>query len=173
MKGVLFMKVIPRNILSALLTTVFAVVAITGVMMFFKIRPLSTELIHIWLGLGFTVISVLHLLKNWTGFVSYFKKSSTVLSIGAGVIVTALFIVVPLVGGGSEKGVNPKGMVIGALMNQPIEKVATFLDMDGEAMVKRLSDQAQISVSSKQSIIQIAKANNKNNDEILGILFQK
>ena len=42
------MNVIPRNILSGLLTVMFAVVSITGVMMFFKIRVLSSEALHIW-----------------------------------------------------------------------------------------------------------------------------
>lgn len=166
------MKVIPRNILSALLTTVFAVVAITGIMMFFKMRLLSTEVIHIWLGLGFTVISVLHLLKNWVGFVSYFKKSSTMLSIGVVLCVVALFVVVPMFGM-QDKGVNPKGVMIGALMNQPIEKVATFLDMDSGLIVKRLSEQKQIIVSAKQSVNEIAKANGKKSDEILNVIFQK
>lgn len=166
------MKVIPRNILSALLTTIFVVVAITGVMMFFKIRPLSTESIHIWLGLTFVVFACLHLLKNWTGFASYFKKSSTLLSIGAAFCVVALFVIVPMFDT-QEKGVNPKGMMIGALMNQPIEKVAVFLDMDSELIVKRLSDQQQIIASAKQSVNEIAKANDKKSDEILNVMFQK
>lgn len=168
------MKMIPRNVLSALLVTVFVVVSITGIMMFFKVRPLSTEAIHIWLGFSFAVISVLHLLKNWAGFISYFKKSSTLLSIGGGMIVTALFIVIPLVGGGEkDKGINPKSMMMGALMNRPIEKIAIFLDMDSEMMVGRLNEKAHILASSKQSIADIAKANNKSSDEILTTLFQK
>ena len=75
------MNVIPRNVLSALLMVMFAVVSITGVMMYFKIRVLSSEALHIWLGFAFVVISCLHLLKNWNGFLSYFKKRSTVLSL--------------------------------------------------------------------------------------------
>lgn len=163
------MNVIPRNILSALLTVMFAVVSITGVMMFFKIRILSSETLHIWLGFAFVTISCLHLLKNWNGFLSYFKKRSTLLSIFFGFFVILAFIVPPLVSP-LEKGVNPKGAVIGAMMSAPLSKVAVFVDLDEEMMVKVLADK-QIVASSKQSVSEIAKANGKTNDEILNIVF--
>jgi len=163
------MNVIPRNILSALLTVMFAVVSITGVMMFFKIRMLSSETLHIWLGFAFVTISCLHLLKNWNGFLSYFKKRSTLLSIFFGFLVILVFIIPPLVSP-VEKGVNPKGVVIGAMMNAPLSKVAVFVSLDEEMMVKVLADK-QIVASSKQSVSEIAKANGKTNDEILNIVF--
>lgn len=163
------MNVIPRNILSALLTVMFAVVAITGVMMFFKIRMFSSEALHIWLGLAFVAISCLHLFKNWSGFLSYFKKRSTLLSILFGFLVILAFVVPPLVNP-VEKGVNPKGAVIGAMMNASLSKVAVFVGLDEEMMVKVLADK-QIVASSKQSVSEIAKANGKTNDEILNIVF--
>lgn len=163
------MNVIPRNILSALLTVMFAVVSITGVMMFFKIRILSSETLHIWLGFAFVTISCLHLLKNWSGFRSYFKKRSTLLSILFGFLVILAFVIPPLVSP-LEKGVNPKGAVIGAMMSAPLSKVAVFVDLDEEMMVKVLADK-QIVASSKQSVSEIAKANGKTNDEILNIVF--
>ncbi len=163
------MNVIPRNILSALLTVMFAIVSITGVMMYFKIRVLSSETLHIWLGFAFVVISCLHLLKNWSGFISYFKKRSTLLSILFGFLVILAFVVPPLVSP-QEKGVNPKGKIIGTMMSAPLSKVATFVDLDEEMMVKVLADK-QILASSKQSVTEIAKANGKTNDEILNIVF--
>jgi len=164
------MNVIPRNILSALLTTMFAVVSISGVMMFFKIRILSIEALHIWLGLAFVLISILHLVKNWSGFLSYFKKSSTVVSIGIAIFVVALFIIVPIFNP-QEKKINPKGNIIGAMMNSPIEKVAVFLDLDSELILKNLSEKKHIIASSKQSVSEIAQANSTSNDEILKVVF--
>ncbi|WP_263833359.1 DUF4405 domain-containing protein [Sulfurospirillum oryzae] len=164
------MKVIPRNILSALLCVVFVIVSITGIMMFFKIRPLSTETLHIWLGLAFVLASCLHLLKNWSAFLSYFKKRSTVLSMLFGVLITAVFIVTPLLMPQQEKGMNPKGKIIGTMMNAPLFKVAAFVDLDEEMMVKVLADK-KIVASSKQSVLEIAKANDKTNDDILNLVF--
>jgi len=163
------MNVIPRNILSALLTVMFAVVSITGVMMFFKIRILSSEALHIWLGFAFVAISCLHLFKNWSGFISYFKKRSTLLAIFFGFFVILAFVLPPLVSP-QEKGVNPKGKIIGTMMNAPLSKIAAFVDLDEELMVKVLADH-QILASSKQSVTEIAKANGKTNDDILNIVF--
>lgn len=164
------MSVVPRNVLSAFLSIMFAVVSITGVMMYFKIRVLSSEALHIWLGFAFVAISCLHLFKNWSGFLSYFKKRSTVLSLLFGVVVILAFVVPPLVNP-QEKGVNPKGKIIGTMMNAPLSKVAAFVDLDEEIMVKLLANQ-QILASSKQSVSEIAKASGKTNDEILAIVFK-
>ncbi len=163
------MNVIPRNILSALLTVMFVVVSITGVMMFFKIRMFSSETLHIWLGFAFVAISCLHLLKNWSAFLSYFKKRSTLLSILFGFFVILSFVVPPLVNP-AEKGVNPKGAVFGAMMSASLSKLAVFVNLDEEMMVKVLADK-QIVASSKQSVSEIAKASGKTNDDILDIVF--
>ena len=166
------MNTIPRNILSGFLTTLFFIVSITGVMMFFKVRILSTEALHIWLGLGFVFIAVLHLVKNWNGFVSYFKKSSTSFAIGAGLLIMGLFIIVPLVNP-APSGVNPKAKMLGALMNSSLEKVAQFLDMDAEKMVLKLSEQGHMNASVRESVSEIAKAINKKSEDVLAIIFSK
>ena len=163
------MNVIPRNILSGLLTVMFAVVSITGVMMFFKIRVLSSEALHIWLGFVFVAISCLHLLKNWSGFLSYFKKRSTLVSLLFGCMLILAFVVPPLFMP-QEKNVNPKGKIIGTMMSAPLSKIATFVDLDEGMVIKALADK-HIMASSKQSVLEIAKANDKTNDEILNIVF--
>ena len=55
-------------------------------------------------------------------------------------------------------------------MSAPLSKVAAFVDLDEELMVKALADH-QILASSKQSVIEIAKANGKTNDDILNLVF--
>jgi len=163
------MKVIPRNILSALLTVVFVVISVTGILMYFKIRMFSIQTVHIWLGFAFVLVGCLHLLKNWSGFLSYFKKRSTFLSIAFGVLVTASFIIVPLINP-QEKKVSPKNQLFTTMMNAPLSKVAAFVDLDADMMVKALADK-QIVSSRKQSVLEIAQANEKSNDEILNIVF--
>lgn len=48
--------------------------------------------------------------------------------------------------------------------------MAAFVDLDEAMMVKVLADK-QIIASSKQSVSEIAKANDKTNDDILNIVF--
>lgn len=164
------MNVISRPILSALLSLIFVVLAITGIMMFFKIRLLSSETLHIWLGMAFVVAGVLHLIKNWKGFIGYFQKRSTLGALAFGCGVVALFILIPLVSP-QDKGVNPKGQVFTAMMNTPLENLARFVNLDVEDMVIKLDEKAHIVASKHQSVREIAKANSKSNDEILQIVF--
>ncbi len=160
----------PRNILSALLTALFAVVAISGVLMFFKIRLLAMESLHIWLGLAFVVIAVFHLAKNWTAFNTYFKKKSTLVSIGVVCVICAIFIAIPLLDT-TPKGVNPKQKIFSAVMSAPLSNVAQFFNLDADMIVKNLHEQRQMIVTAQQSIGEIAKANGKSGDEVLQIIF--
>lgn len=157
----------PRNILSALLTALFAIVAISGVLMFFKIRLLAMESLHIWLGLAFVIMAVFHLAKNWTAFGTYFKKKSTLLSIG---VVCAIFVAIPLLDT-TPKGVNPKQKIFSTVMNTPLSNVAQFFKLDAKMMVKNLYDQHQIIATTQQSIGEITKASGKPSDEILQIIL--
>ena len=164
------MKVIPRNILSALLSVVFVVVSITGILMYFKVRMFSIQTLHIWLGFAFALVGCLHLFKNWKGFLSYFKKRSTVVSIAFGVLVTLTFIVVPLINP-QEKSISPRNQLLRVMMQSPLSKVADFMDLDADQMVKALAEK-QVVASKKQSVLEIAQANDKSNDEIVTIVFK-
>lgn len=160
----------PRNIVSAFLTALFAVVAISGVLMFFKIRLLAMESLHIWLGLAFVLMAVFHLAKNWTAFGTYFKKKSTLLSIGVVCVVCAIFVAVPLLDT-TEKGVNPKQKIFSTVMSVPLSNVAQFFKLDGEMMVKNLYDQRQIIATTQQSVGEITRISGKSSDEILQIIL--
>lgn len=160
----------PRNILSALLTALFAIVAISGVLMFFKIRLFSMEALHIWLGLAFVIMAVLHLAKNWTAFGTYFKKKSTLLSIGVVCVVCTLFVAIPLLDT-TEKGVNPKQKIFSTVMGEPLSNVAQFFKLDANIMVENLYNQRQIIVTTQQSISEISKSSGKSSDEILQIIL--
>jgi len=164
------MNVIPRNVLSAFLTVMFAIVSITGIMMYFKIRVLSSETLHIWLGFAFVAISCLHLLKNWNGFISYFKKRSTFLAILFSGLVVSAFMVYPMLNP-EPKGVNPKGKVFGAMFNTSLSKLADFTDFEVHVMLENFANE-KILASATQSVSEIARANQKSNDEVLAIAFR-
>ena len=161
---------IPRNLLSAFLFVMYFVVAITGVMLYFKIRILSSQTIHIWLGFAFALISILHLVKNWSGFAMYFKKRSTFLAIIVSCLIVGAFMAYPFLNP-QPKGVNPKGKVLGAMVNTSLLKLADFTDIEVQVMLKNLASEKMLA-SATQSISEIARANQKSNDEVLAIAFR-
>lgn len=56
------------------------------------------------------------------------------------------------------------------MMSAPLSKIATFVDLDEGMVIKALADK-HITASNRQSVLEIAKANDKTNDEILNIVF--
>lgn len=163
------MNSIPRNILSGLLAVLFVVASITGVMMYFKIRILSAEAVHIWIGFAFVILSALHLVKNWTGFVSYFKKRSTISAMVVGVCMVLAFVLPPLFSTKAEV-INPKAKVFGTMMNAPLSKVTTFVGIEYSEALSSLKN-AKIDAKDGQSAKEIGKANNKSADEVLQVVF--
>ncbi len=163
------MRAIPRNIVSSFLMVLFMVVSITGVMMYFKIRILSSEALHIWLGFAFVALACVHVIKNWSGFSTYFKKRSTLVSIGVCLLIVMAFVVPPLIYP-QQKGINPKAKIISTMMNAPLSKLAVFVDMDVQNMVKSLSDK-EIVVTQDESISGIAKRTHLKTDDLLAIVF--
>lgn len=163
------MKGIPRNVLSALLSVVFVVVSVTGVMMYFKMRMFSIQTLHIWLGFAFALVGCLHLFKNWQGFCFYFKKRSTLVSVLLGVSVTLAFILIPLINP-QTKSPSPKNQLFSVMMQAPLSKVAAFMDKDADQMLKALAHK-QIVASYRQSVAEIAQSNNRSSDEVLRIVF--
>ena len=69
------------------------------------------------------------------------------------------------------KGVNPKGKVLGAMVNASLLKLADFTDIEVQVMLKNLASEKMLA-SATQSISEIARANQKSNDEVLTIAFR-
>ena len=162
--------ILSKNILSAALASVFLCIAITGVLMFVDIHLAFVEHLHIWLGFAFIAISGLHLMKNWKTFSSYFAKKTTLLSIASVGIIASLFIVLPMMLPQTSE-VNPKQKILTTIMNAPLSEVARFFSLDEEMMMKQLQDGSGIEATQKQSIAEIAQANNKKNNEILHLVL--
>jgi hypothetical protein len=162
--------ILSKNILSAALASLFVCIAITGILMFVGMRLAFVEPLHIWFGLAFIAVSGLHLMKNWKTFSFYFAKKTTILSIVSVGIIASLFIIVPMLQPHSSD-INPKQKIFTTVMNAPLSEVARFFSLDEEMMMKQLQDSSGIEATQKQSIAEIAKANNKKSDEILHLVL--
>lgn len=75
-----------RQAITPLLVALFAVSAVTGVLMFFHLKSV-TEL-HIWTSLALVVISGFHLARNWAAMLFQFRHWP----VWAGLAVAAAFL---------------------------------------------------------------------------------
>src|SRR5690554_7845686 len=82
-----------RNFVTPVLTVIFVVVALTGMLMFFHLFDGYTEVVHEILGLSLVVCTILHIILNWKALKIHFKKKvflPAALNLG---VISLLFVV--------------------------------------------------------------------------------
>ena len=123
-----------RSFITPLITIIFLVVALSGLLMFFHIFDGYTEVVHEILGVIFVVFSVLHVILNWKAFKIYFKKRVFILSTIVVAVISILLVI--------QQQKSPKfdTILIERITNAPIEDVLKVLQVDSIVVVKRLEE---------------------------------
>jgi hypothetical protein len=121
-----------RNFITPLITIIFLVVALSGLLMLFHIFDGYTEVVHEILGLFFVVFSVLHVILNWKALKIHFKKRVFVLATIVVAVISTLLVI--------QQQNNPKfdTILIERITNAPIEDVLKVLQVDSVEAVKNL-----------------------------------
>lgn len=157
-----------KRYVSIVLTGIFLVVSISGVLMFFMIESHAMNSVHAWLGMGMVVIGIYHLIKNFTPFKSYLKyKSSSIILVL--VLLVSTWYALPK---GGEL-VSPKKEIMKAVFVQPISIVSVFFKKDIEKVMEHLRSKGIEVKDPSQSLMDIAKLNNKEVKEVFFIFFEK
>ncbi|MGB8247638.1 MAG: DUF4405 domain-containing protein [Chlorobium sp.] len=146
----------------------FIILAVTGLLMFFKIEGGYIKPVHEWLSWLMVAGVVLHTVANWKAFLSYFSKIPAVSIISVAVVVTALAVFMPA----SREGGNPKMKMMKSIESARLETVAELAGKESGEIIATLAGNG-ISVSDpSMTIRQIAKANQKKEMEVLGLVFR-
>jgi len=161
-------SIFAKRYVSIILTGIFLVVSITGVLMFFMIESHSMNSVHAWLGMAMVIIGVYHLIKNFTPFKSYLKyKSSSIILIL--VLSLSTWYALPE----DEQLVSPKKNIMKAVFMQPISTVSVFFKKDITKTIAHLRSKGLKVKDETQSLMEIAKLNNKEVKEVFFIFFEK
>ena len=159
-------KIEQKNIATSLTSTVFLVIAITGVLMYFHILDQYTKELHEIIGLVFVVASLAHVFYNWNSMKSYFSKKVFLVALGGMFIVSLGFIL------NAKEGENPKTKIINLVLNAPIEKSVSLLGSDINTMEAKLKN-AGIKFNNEGSIEEISKNNKTSPFRIIDIITTK
>jgi hypothetical protein len=112
-------------------------VSVTGLMLLFGIRGQIGE-VHEWIGVGFVVALLMHLVRNWRGLGALFRsKVSTSLAVIGGLALAALiaFSLPSGEGGGHHGG---PWMVLNRVADAPLSVSAPALGLSADQAVTRL-----------------------------------
>jgi amino acid transporter len=112
-----------RNYVTPLITLVFLVVGITGVLMFFHLFDGCTEVVHEFLGLFFVVCAVFHVILNWKALKIHFRKRVFIPAALAVAVISMLLIV--------QQHYNPK---VDTILLERIIKAP--ISIDGAATIE-------------------------------------
>lgn len=130
------------------------VVCVTGVMMFFHLYKGEVQAMHEWLGMGFVVAAVLHLLRHRRPLGMMMKQSRTHILLVLTLVVSLAFLY-PASG---EQKTNPMRATITAVMRAPIKDLAPVVGITSTEISARFADAGIAQVAATDSIESLAKA---------------
>ena len=146
----------------------FAVVAGTGVLMFFHAEFGLMKLAHEWLGWLLVVGGVAHLVFNWKPFLAYLKKPAALLILGVFVVLGALSTI-PTSG---QSGPPPHRVLGAALEGSSLEVVAQVVKKDVGSVTDQLTARGIQVRDSGQTIEEIASENQVRGMAILAYILE-
>lgn len=136
------------------LTAVTAiVVCVTGVMMFFHLYKGEVQAMHEWLGMGFVVAAVLHLLRHRRPLTFMMKQSRTHILLVLTLVVSLAF----LYPSSGAQQVNPMRSTSEAVLRAPIKDLAPIVGVTTEELTARLADAGVAQPSPTDSLESLAK----------------
>ena len=147
----------------------FAVVGLSGILMFFHLNVGLVKLAHEWLGWLLVIGAIAHLVVNWRPFLGYFRKP-------AGLAIMAIFLVLGLLSFLPAGGPNrrpPFMAMSSALEKAPLTLVAQVAQSTPLAVTEHLKSHGIEVRDSAQTISQIAADNQKRSMEVLVCVFDQ
>ncbi len=99
------MNCVKKCYISPVIAATFVAVSVTGVLMMLHIRFPGIKSMHEWLGVGFLLAGLLHLILNWKAFLSYFHGPAAFV----GLALVFLAAVVAVLAGAGEQHRGPYG----------------------------------------------------------------
>ena len=154
-----------RNFVTPVLTVIFVMVALTGMLMFFHLFDGYTEVVHEILGLFLVVCTILHIILNWKALKIHFKKKvflPAALNLG---VISLLFVV--------QQHFYPKTDTIlyEKITTAPLEDAYKVLRVDAVEVTRRLEEQG-IATEGAASVEEIWRRNRVSPNKVFNLLMQ-
>ena len=149
----------------------FALMAVTGGLMFFHLDTGLNKLAHEWLGWVMVAGVAAHAAANWPGFKRYFLSSRTGRAIIAAslVVLAGSFVSLP----GGPKGQPPHVMALKAVTRAPIADVAPLSGRPAAQLIDELAKAGILLPSAEASLDSVIKGNRELEGKAMAVLLRK
>lgn len=163
------MPTLSRNWVTPLMIGAFALMAVTGLLMFFHLDQGLQKEVHEWLGWLLVLAAVLHVTVNWLGFKRYFTAARSGL---AAVAVMALVVVGSFFVSGEEgEGVSPPVAAMHAVAGAPLKDVAPLTGRPASQLRAELAASGIELASDEQSIGSVVGNDRERMGRAMRVLF--
>ena len=139
--------------ITAVSAALFVVVAGSGIAMFFGVGEHLVKEMHEWLAVVFAIAVGLHLVRNWKGMVTYFRKR-TIAVPAALVAVAAVAFIVPAALNGHE---GPMPGLFQSLEQAKLDDLARVLKLPSDGIANVLEQSGFVVGSTDLSLSEIAE----------------
>jgi len=151
----------------------FALIALTGVMLFFKVQYGLVKPVHEWLSWLLVIGAVFHLIVNWQATVRYFSRP-----VGRVILIVFLVLIgltlLPI-GSGHKRHGRPEGpssVITEALSQSTLAAAAQVVRQKPEEARQRLEAKGMQIERIEQTLGEIAAKNQQTTAAVLEVLFE-
>ena len=131
------------------------VVCVTGVMIFFHLYKGEVQAMHEWLGMGFVVAAILHLLRHRRPLGLMMKQGRTHILLVLTLVISLAF----LYPSGEGQSGSPIRPMVSAFMRAPIKDLAPVVGVTTAELTARFTEAGVAQVDATDTIETLAKAN--------------
>lgn len=157
--------IVPRNLATPVTASVFVVIGVSGLMLFFGLFEDSVKEMHEWIGLAFVAAVILHLARNWIPLQVMMRQKATKASALAVALVAAVFIGGAMMGGEEE---NPLRVMARAVETAPLEASAAVLGISQDEIFARLRKAGIEPAADARSLADIIKKSGADPRRVMG-----
>lgn len=163
-------KIFKKQWVTPLMIAVAVIPMISGSAMFFGyLKGTPVKVIHEWVGISMVVIVIAHLLSHWATFKHYLKGKRVWLMSAIFVILIPAYFFVSASQNEGEGGGGPR-QFINILSQADITTFAELSGKNAENLAQKLQDANIVVADPTETIADIAKNNQKNPFELMGML---
>ncbi|WP_319825651.1 DUF4405 domain-containing protein [Thalassovita sp.] len=114
----------------------FALMAVTGTLLFFHANTMLNKVAHEWIGLAMVAAVGLHVAVNWRAFTQYFKRPVAMGVMGVFVLALGLSFLPA-----GKQGGRPEFAALRIVVTAPVADLAPMLGTDAQGVIALLDAQ--------------------------------
>ncbi len=156
---------ISRNLATTLATATFAVVGVSGVLLFLGVRGGALKEAHEWIGLAMVVATALHIFANFSAFKNYFegkKLAAIALVLAAS---TAWILLTPSKANPAKK---MGSQLYSKILNAPASEACALLKCDSQKLGELAKSANSVATQTPKELI----ANGISEEALMAVLIK-